>query len=230
MIALMILLLKISHSFGSELGVGFYGGKDFYAIQNMNRGFRLADLTEASISRKGFENPWMFGVNVRLNLTSNINLNLNAEAVYLKYQVVYSRNYPTVVDPFNIKTSYYDVKWGRLAFLATLEMILYSSKTMEFFAGLGGGVHKIAPAVSDRFLINTLFDKFIELDLSTDIKLNHLFGGHALVGMELNSFWKQIKIRLVGKYSVLPDGEYEEPGKFFTVLLGAMYHFNASLN
>ena len=153
-------------------------------------------------------------------------MDFSAEAAYLKYKLYYSRNYPTIYDPFNIKTSSYKVEWARIAFLTTLEKILFSSQITELYVGLGSGLHIVAPVVSDKFLANTLIDKFMELDPSTDIKLRSSFGGHFLLGFNFKLPSIPVNFFLEGKYTIMPEGDYEEPNTFFTLSSGILYSFD----
>ena len=223
---LIFLLFIPTKQFAQGLDFSIYGGKDFCKIKELRCDFQLMDMTEASINREGFKNPWILGIDLGINFSKGFKVDLSAEAAYLKYKLYYSRNYPTVYNPFNIKTSSYKVEWARIAFLTTLEKILFSSQITELYVGLGSGLHIVAPVVSDKFLFNTLIDKFMELDPSTDVNLKSKFGGHVIFGFQVNPLSNPIKFKLEGKYTIMPEGDYEEPNTFFTVYLGILYSFD----
>ena len=224
-VMLFTLLFLAPAASGIGFNLGIYGGKDFYSISEMSREFRLMDLTEASIRREGFKNPWILGVNAQLNFILGWSLNLSAEGTVRKYSVRYSRNYPVPNDPNNIKTSEYEVSWGRVAILATLKKNLLVLPTFKIYSGLGAGIHLIAPVVSDKFLVNTLADKSVELDPSADVELESRFGGQLLVGAQFSPPLSPLKFKLDAKYLLTSTGDYEEPTHFLNLTLGIMFGF-----
>ncbi len=223
---LAVFMLMTLSQYAAELNLGVYGGKDFYRIEDMNRGFNLIDLTEASINRTGFENPWMLGIDFDFSLGKGFSLSLAAEGVYLLYDVTYTVNFPLPQDPFNKETSYYDVEWARFAFQLNLRKNLFTTDFFDLYLGLGGGLHMIAPVVSDKFLMMTLKDKFDEFDPSTDVSLDTKFGGNAGLGFLIHPFSFPLKFRVEGKYTMMPAGDYEEPDAFFSILAGIVYGFD----
>jgi hypothetical protein len=220
-----LVLLLSSPLYAGELSFSIYGGKDFYRIEYMKRGFNLIDLTEASINRTGFENPWLLGVDFGFCIGNGFSLDFAAEGVYLKYDVNYTVSFPFPNDPLNKKTSYYDVEWARFALFLTLRKTIISTKYFQLYGGLGGGLHLIAPVVSDRFLMMTLKDKFDEFDPSTDVSLSNKFGGNANMGIRIIPFAIPLKFKAEAKYTMMQKGDYEEPDSFFSVLFGIIYNF-----
>jgi len=126
-------------------------------------------------------------------------------------------NYPTIDDPLHIKTDSYDVPWGRASAILTVEKNLISLPTFSFYGGFGGGMHWVAPVVSDKFLFDTLLNKTLELDPSTDVELQQVFAVHGLVGLSFRMPLMPIKFSFEGKYTVMPQGSYEEPSQFFSI-------------
>jgi hypothetical protein len=222
---LIVLFLFSSESFATEFGVGIHGGKDFYSISNLKTGFRLLDLTEASVSRDGFANPWVVGVSFSFKINRNWKMRINGDVVLVKYEVLFTRNYPTLYDPFYIKTSEYKIDWGRAAILGTVERDWQISDHFYVFGGTGGGLYILAPVVSDKFLVNTLLDKFMELDISKDIEMSYKLGAHALLGLEAVTFSDKVSFRIEGRYSFMSEGKYEEPTRFFSVFSGIIFNF-----
>ena len=224
-ILVALILFLSTNLFALGLQIGIYGGKDIYHISKLGVNFQLMDMTEATIEREGRSNPWLLGMNLYYNLKNDLKLGISAEAAYLAYKVHYSRNYPTVYDPFNIKTSKYDLAWARAAILASLVKDVLSTSVGNFYVGIGGGLHVLAPVVSDKFVFDTLWDKFMELDTSTDINLIYKFGGFAIFGFQFNPFQSPIKLQLEGKYHLTSQSKYEEPDNFLSVDLGLLYFF-----
>jgi len=224
-LGLIALLLLSSGLFATEFGLGIHGGKDFYSISNLKTGFRLLDLTEASVSRDGFANPWLVGVSLTFKINRNWKMRINGDVVLVKYDVLFTRNYPTLYDPFYIKTSEYKIEWGRAAVLGTVERNWHISEHFYFLGGAGGGLYVLAPVVSDKFIVNTLYDKFMELDISKDIEMSYKFGAHILLGMEAVTFGDKVSFRVEGRYSFMSEGKYEEPTRFFSVFSGIIFNF-----
>ncbi len=220
---LFLLTILISTSRGIDFGLHI--GKDFYTIPNMAKGFHLADvdLTAAYIEREGFTNPWILGLDLQFKLPGGLRLKASAEGTYLQYHVLYIRNQPKPGDPLYKETSEYEVTWARAALLGTITKDLLPLPIFRFYAGAGGGVHLVAPVVSDKFLINTLTDKFAELDPTTDVKIDPRFGFHLVLGLAIHPPALPLNIVVEGKYSFLPRGEYEEPHRFATVVLKMLF-------
>ncbi len=208
---------------GNALALGFHfgvhGGKDFYSISSMDKGFQLADLTEARVEREGFSNPWLAGVDLQWDLLMGLKLEATAEAAYHSYNVVYTRNDPQPGDPFHKLVSEYDVKFARAGLVGSLKMNILPLPIVDLYFGGGAGIHWIAPLVSDKFLMGTLMDKAAELDPSEDVKVESRLGGHLLVGASIHPPMFPLKFALEAKYNFLQSGEYEEPDKFATVVL-----------
>ncbi len=222
---LIALLLFSSVSFAVDFGVGIHCGKDFYSITNLKSGFRLLDLTEASITRIGFEDPWAIGVSLAFGIAQNWTIRINGDFVLVKYDVLFTRNYPIFNNPFYIKTSKYNIEWGRAAILGTMERNWKISDHFYAIGGAGGGLYALAPVVSDKFMVNTLRNKFMELDVSRDIEMSYKFGAHILFGLEAVTFSDKVSFRIEGRYSFMSEGKYEEPTHFFSVFSGIIFNF-----
>lgn len=218
-------LLFATFSHAIDLGVGLYGGKDFYSISNISRGFNLMDLTEASISRRGFSNPWLFAISLYFNMNGNWRIRFSGDLVMVKYKVLYSRTEPTIYNPFYVRTSTYKIKWGRMAIWGSLEKYWQISDRISFFADGGGGLFVLAPVVSDKFIMNTLLNKFMELDVSKDIDMSYKFGGLASLGMEAVLLKDKIHFRIEGRYNIMLAGRYEEPTNFLSLESGFIFRF-----
>jgi len=223
---IIVFLLSTLPQIAADLTFGIYGGKDLYRIDDLERGFNLIDLTQASVSRTGFGNPWLFGVDLAYGLGKGFYFDFTAEGVYLKYDLNYTVSFPLPHDPFNKETNYYSVEWARFAFLLSLQKTVVTTDFFDFYLGVGGGLHLIAPVVSDKFLMMTLKDKFDKFDPSTDVSLEQKIGGNASLGFVVHPFSVPLKFKLEGKYTTMPPGDYEEPNSFFSVFAGIIYSIN----
>lgn len=205
--------------------IGIYAGMDFYTIEQLEKSFRLVDLTEVSIKRQSFSNPFLIGINYEHCFENLLALQIYLEGIYLTYFVEYRRNDPQPFDPFYIKISDYNVPWARITFGSNLMKTIPLNKSINFFAGLGAGLFIMAPVVSDNFIYNTLLNKFQELDLSDDIKLRYSPGGQLISGITLNPFNLPINLKIAIKYSLTTKGEYEEPYSILSSYLNINYNF-----
>ena len=221
----VLALLFASSSFAFDFGLGIYAGKDVYKIPNLEAGFQLLDLTEASISRQGFSNPWLVGVSASFGINRNWSLRISGDVVLVKYEVSYSRNEPTFTNPFYVKTSTYKIDWGRAAILGTLQRHWRISNHLSLLTGTGGGLYILAPVVSDKFLVNTLVNRLLELNVSRDIDMSYKAGLHGLLGMEVAMLAGKMGLKLEGRYSLMSKGRYEEPTRFFSIFSCLVFHF-----
>jgi hypothetical protein len=214
----IFILISFIEINAQNFGIQILAGSDIYKINSMEKGFNLFDLTKANIKREEFSNP----ISAELNLVYdkiNWNLTLSLDAAYTNYNVVYTRNVPQLFDPFYIKTSKYKIDFARAA--ASLNYIKNISLTSRLMLFVGGGptFFITAPVVSDKFIINTLKDKFSELDLSDDIKLRYSFGAIVQSGIKFKVF-NPIDLLVTAKYFVTSKGEYEEPYSFAAIHAG----------
>jgi hypothetical protein len=216
--------LNISLS-AQRINIGIFVGKDFYSIKELNTSFNLYDLTKAEIDRKSFSDPLIAGLDFEVNLNKNYRVELFAEAAYLKYNITYSRNYPELLNPFNIKTSVYSIDWARANFGVSIISSFINFRNIELSGGGGINYSIIAPVVSDKFLYETLRDKFVELDVSNDIKLKGSIGGHLQANLGYNIKPLNLIPSIELKYLFTSEGRYEEPSKFFTLKIKVLYSF-----
>lgn len=216
--------LNISLS-AQRINIGIFVGKDFYSIKELNTSFNLYDLTKAEINRKSFSDPLIAGLDFEVNLNKNYRVELFAEAAYLKYNITYSRNYPELLNPFNIKTSVYSIDWARANFGVSIISSFINFRNIELSGGGGINYSIIAPVVSDKFLYETLRDKFVELDVSNDIKLKGSIGGHLQANLGYNIKPLNLIPSIELKYLFTSEGRYEEPSKFFTLKIKVLYSF-----
>lgn len=216
--------LNISLS-AQRINIGIFVGKDFYSIKELNTSFNLYDLTKAEINRKSFSDPLIAGLDFEVNLNKNYRVELFAEAAYLKYNITYSRNYPELLNPFNIKTSVYSIDWARANFGVSIISSFINFRNIELSGGGGINYSIIAPVVSDKFLYETLRDKFVELDVSNDIKLKGSIGGHLQANLGYNIKPLNLIPSIELKYLFTSEGRYEEPSKFFTLKKKVLYSF-----
>lgn len=216
--------LNISLS-AQRINIGIFVGKDFYSIKELNTSFNLYDLTKAEINRKSFSDPLIAGLDFEVNLNKNYRVELFAEAAYLKYNITYSRNYPEPLDPFNIKTSIYSIDWARANLGISVISSFVKFSNIELSGGGGINYSIIAPVVSDKFLYETLRDKFVELDVSNDIKLKGSIGGHLQANLGYNIQSVNLIPSIEIKYLFTSEGRYEEPSKFFTLKIKVLYSF-----
>lgn len=93
------------------------------------------------------------------------------------------------------------------------------------YAGFGAGLFIFAPVVSDRFIHNTLLDKFQELDFSKDIKLRYSPGGQLISGLSINPNKFPTNFKVTFRYSITTKGDYEEPYSFLSIYLNLNYIF-----
>jgi len=91
LILVFLFMTGVPHLYALGLELGIYGGKDYYTIPHLKKGFVLADLTQASVERDGFQDPIMLGAVFRFNLIGGYAVSVRGEAVYLNYHVVYAR-------------------------------------------------------------------------------------------------------------------------------------------
>ena len=210
---------------GQSYEIGISVGKDFYSISNLSTGFNLQDLTEAKLSRTGFENPMSFGINLGYNSNKNYSIIFESSFNYLEYDVEYIRKVPKLIDPFYIKTTNYKVPWARLGTMFTFNYIPYSVSGLDFFIGGGLGLQIFAPAVSDEFIYKTLLNKLSELDISSDIDLNYSFSQKINAGIKYNINNSYFNIAFISSYTFVNNAVYEAPDNFFTMKLFVNYLF-----
>lgn len=219
----IFILISLIDIKAQNFEIQFLAGGDIYKINSMEKGFNLLDLTKANIKREGFSNP----ISAELNLVYdriNWNLTLSLDAAYTNYDVTYTRNVPQLFDPFYIKTSKYKIDFARAAASLIYSKYFPITSRLNLFIGGGPTFFITAPVVSDKFIINTLKDKFSELDLSDDIKLRYSFGAVVQSGIKFQLF-NPIDLLLTAKYFVTSKGEYEEPYSFAVIHTGLGINF-----
>ncbi len=225
LLTLLFILLTLTISVSAQsFEVGISAGKDFYTIPDLSTGFNLQDLTEATLERTGFENPIAFGISLGYNSNENYSIIFEGDFNYLEYNVDYTRNVPKLTDPFYKKTSNYNVPWARLGAMISFNYIPYSIEKLDFVIGGGLGLQIFAPAVSDKFIAKTLFNKISELDLSTDIDLNFSFSQKINAGVKYN-FNSNINLGLISSYTIVNNAIDEAPDNFLTLKLQLGYLF-----
>ncbi len=219
LIVVVIFSLFLENALALGFHFGLHGGKDLYSISSMDKGFQLADLTEARVEREGFSNPWLAGVDLEFDMLLGFKIEASAEAAYRSYKVIYTRNDPQLTDPLHKLVSEYDVQFIRAGLTGSAKINLLPLPVVQVYAGAGAGLHLTAPLVSDKFIMGTLMDKAAELDPSKDVKVKSRLGGHLLVGVNVHPPMFPLRFALEGKYFFLPSGDYEEPSKFANVVL-----------
>ncbi|MGB9703005.1 MAG: hypothetical protein ACPL1A_09850 [Candidatus Kapaibacteriota bacterium] len=217
-ITILLVLILISNLKSQNLGIQLLVGNDFYKINSLEKGFNLLDLTKANIKREQFKNPFSGELNI---VYKNINwgVMLSVDAAYTNYNVIYSRNYPQLNDPFYIKTSQYKIDFARGNISVNYLRNLLLSNNLKLFYGGGPGFSITAPIVSDKFIINTLTNKISELDFSKDIKLKYSLSAVLQSGIVYELF-DPVGIILSVKYFITSKGEYEEPYSFASIHAG----------
>ena len=225
LISIVIIFVLNNDLSAQNINIGIFVGKDFYSIKELDKGFNLYDLTKAEINRQSFFDPIIAGLDFEVNLNKNYKVELFAEAAYLKYNVSYSRNYPELLNPFNIKTSVYSIDWARANLGISIISSFIKFSNIELSGGGGINYSIIAPVVSDKFLYETLRDKFTELDVSKDIKLKSSIGGHLQANLGYNIKPLNLIPSIEIKYLFTSEGRYEEPSKFFTLKMKILYSF-----
>lgn len=222
-IAILVLLWVNTLVNAQPYQIGISVGKDFYAIPNMSVGFNLQDLTEAELSRTGFQNPLSLGINFGYNPNKKYSIIIDADFNYLEYDVVYTRNVPELFNPGNIEITDYKIPWARFATMLSLNYIPYSVGGFDFFVGGGLGFQVFAPAVSDKFILETLLDKLSQLNISTEIDLNYSFSQKINVGIKYNIDSSNFNVAITTSYVFVNNAVYEAPNKFLTMKLFVNY-------
>ena len=220
-----LLLFSFSCISAQSYEIGISVGKDIYEISNLSKGFQLQDLTEAKLSRTGFSNPVSFGLNFGYNSSKKYAINFEADFNYLEYDVDYTRNVPQLTDPFYIKTTNYKVPWARLGTMLSFNYVPYSLNGFDLFVGGGLGLQIFAPAVSDKFIYETLLNKLSELDTSTDIDLNYSFSQKINAGFKYRIDKTNINITFLSSYTFVNNAVYEAPSDFLGIKLLVNYLF-----
>jgi hypothetical protein len=201
-------------------GIGIHGGVDNFTVDGFNESFKLDDNNEVSLVREEISSPIMFGCNFIFDALPIIDLGLSIDACLQDYKLTYTTP---------LKTQDYDATFGRIGIYGTVRKNLISFppviSTFSLYTGAGLGLHLVSPIVGKKLIqeeLNTIADPLKPDDI-TD-KLTRV-GGHILLGAQFKPPAIPIMINADAKYTIIGEGDYEEPGSFLSIYVSLGLNF-----
>ncbi len=196
-------------------GIGVHGGIDSYTIDGFDEGFSLDDGTGVSLTREEISDPIMFGANVLVDVIPIVDLEISADIAMQDYKVTYDNS----IDP----PENYDATFGRFGLYATVRKNIISFppivSTFKLYGGAGVGMHLISPVIGKDLIRDELKTAGEKLDTDELTKNLANIGGHVLVGAQFSPPVIPFMISANAKYTLVGEGDYEEPGNFLSVYL-----------
>ncbi len=214
-LTVIILLINPSPVF-AIVGIGIHGGVDNITVDSFDASFKLDDGNTVSLKREEISSPLMFGCNFLIDALPIIDLELSADACMQDYKLTYT----------TLESEEYDATFARVGIYGTVRKNLVSFppvvNTFSVYTGAGVGLHLISPVVGKKLIQKEL--KEIADPLKPDDIIKNLtnVGGHILLGAQFKPLLIPIMINANAKYTMVGEGDYEEPGSFlsFYVTLG----------
>ncbi|MFC1650804.1 hypothetical protein ACFL2X_04475 [Candidatus Latescibacterota bacterium] len=195
-------------------GIGIHGGIDNYTIDGFDESFSLDDGTGVSLTREEISSPIMFGCNFLVDVIPIIDLELSADVAMQDYKITYDTP---------LETKDYDATFGRVGVYATVRKNIISFppviSTFSLYGGAGVGLHLMSPVIGKNLIKDEL--KTVGEKLDTDELTKNLtnIGGHILLGAQFSPPVIPFMISANAKYTLVGEGDYEEPGNFLSMYL-----------
>ena len=203
-------------------GFGAHGGLDMYSVDADSEGFTLAytmgDSATATLVREEIGQPIAFGGHFYVDALPVIDLELSVDVAVQKYHITYERKTPAgLLDDQKSE----DATFGRIGVYATIRRDLFAfppiAHTVSLYAGGGVGMHLVTPIMCEAFLVDNIKSPEDRLDVDDIIEKATRMGGHALVGVRIKPPMIPIALGVETKYTMMSEGDYEEPSVFPTV-------------
>jgi len=199
-------------------GFGAHGGLDMYSVDADSASFTLEYGAEASLVREEIGQPIAFGGHFYVDLLPIIDLEISADVAFQKYHITYERRTPAgILDDEKSE----DATFGRIGVYATIRRDLFKfppiTHTVALYAGAGVGLHLITPVMSEAFLVDNIKTPEDKLDVEEMIEKATRMGGHVLAGVRIKPPMVPIALSVEAKYTMMSEGDYEEPNVFPTV-------------
>ena len=202
-------------------GFGAHGGLDMYSVDADSVGFVLDYGVEASLVREEIGQPIVFGGHFYVDALPVVDFELSVDVAIQKYHISYKRQVlGGAVDEFEDEKSE-DATFGRIGVYATIRKDLFTFPplvhTVALYAGGGVGMHLVTPIMCEAFLVDNIKSPDDQLDVDDIIEKATRMGGHALVGVRIKPPMIPIALGVEAKYTMMSEGDYEEPSVFPTV-------------
>ena len=202
-------------------GFGAHGGLDMYSVDAASTVFTLDYGAEASLVREEIGQPIAFGGHFYVDLLPVIDLEISVDVAIQKYHITYQRRVlGGALDEFDDEKSE-DATFGRIGVYATIRRDLVTFPpiihTVSLYAGAGVGLHLITPVMCEAFLVENIKAPEDQLDVEDIIEKATRMGGHVLAGVRIKPPMMPIALSVEAKYTMMSEGDYEEPNVFPTV-------------
>jgi hypothetical protein len=210
-VAILLLSPAPAHAI---FGIGIHGGIDNYTIDGFDEGFSLSDGTSVSLTREEISDPMMIGASFLVDVLPVIDLELSADVAMQDYKITYQTP---------LETKDYDATFGRVGVYATVRKDIISFppviSTFKVYGGAGLGLHLISPVIGKNLIKDEL--KTVGEKLDTDELTKNLtnVGGHVLLGAQFSPPMIPFMIAANAKYTLVGEGDYEEPSNFLSIYL-----------
>ncbi|MBT4485557.1 MAG: hypothetical protein HOC71_17960 [Candidatus Latescibacteria bacterium] len=193
-------------------GFGIHGGIDNITVESFDSSFKLGDGNMVSLKRDEISSPVMFGCNFLFDALPIIDFEVSADACLQDYSLSYTTP---------LKTEQLDATFGRVGLYGTVRKNLISfpplMNVLSLYTGAGVGLHLITPVVGKNLIqeeLKTMGEPLKPDDIAG--KLTRV-GGHILLGAQFKPILIPLMVKADAKYTLLGDGDYEEPGSFLSV-------------
>ena len=199
-------------------GFGAHGGLDMYSVDADSAVFTLGYGAEASLVREEIGQPIAFGGHFYVDLLPVVDLEISVDVAVQKYHITYQRK--TLLGILDDEKSE-DATFGRIGVYATIRRDLVTfppiTHTVALYAGAGVGLHLITPVMCEAFLVDNIKSPEDQLDVEDIIEKATRMGGHVLAGVRIKPPMIPIALGVEAKYTMMSEGDYEEPNVFPTV-------------
>ena len=217
-IVVLSLLFVAPGSAFALFGFGAHGGLDMVSVDADSESFTLDYGVEASLVREEIGQPIAFGGHFYVDALPVIDLELSVDVAIQQYHITYERKTPEgILDDQKSE----DATFGRIGLYATIRRDLFTfppiAHTVALYAGWGVGMHLVAPIMCEAFLVDNIKSPEDQLDVDDIIEKATRMGGHALVGVRIKPPMIPIALGVEAKYTMMSEGDYEEPNVFPTV-------------
>ncbi len=217
-IVVLSLLFVAPGSAFALFGFGAHGGLDMYSVDADSVGFALDYGVEASLVREEIGQPIAFGGHFYVDALPVIDLELSVDVAIQEYHITFERK--AFAGALGDTTSE-DATFGRIGVYATVRKDLFTFPplvhTVALYAGGGVGMHLVTPIISQAFLVEKIGKPEDKLDVVEMIEKATRMGGHVLLGVRIKPPMIPIALGVEAKYTMMSEGDYEEPSVFPTV-------------
>ncbi len=218
-------------------GFGIHAGKDLFTVDSLADTFSLdytlgtsTNKAQAAIERSAIEKPLMLGGQIYVDALPVIDIEVGFDIAAAVYNVFAWRQI-TVNNATQTDTLYNEkLPFARVGIYPTIKINLIKLPpiihVVRVYAGAGLSFHLVTPVASPNLILdNFTTDQPKTLTVEEIVKKNTKTGGHLLAGVKIKPPLVPIALNVEAKFSIIPEGTYDEPSKFLSLGGGLSLNF-----